>query len=237
MDIVVPLGKSKTDFLDLKYSLRALEKFGKGLGEVYIIGEKPSWIQNVIRMTCPDEEGAEWKERNIWRKIKLYCDFECDSTDNFLMFNDDHILLKETDLENYPYYFKGTCYESMLKNKSKYRATMNHTRKWLAENGHQDFNADGHCPIVFNKKEFKETFTDEMWDIPFGYGMKTIYCAKNNKPMEFMKDCKFQSKMTKEDVKLYSQDRHVISFTDSALKTGVREYLEELLPNKSKFEI
>lgn len=235
VDFVIPLGKSKTDWLDLRYCLRALEKFGKGLGNLYIIGEKPSWIKNVTHHYVSDNPKQEWKERNIYLKTKFACELT-DVSENFFFCNDDHVLLQEVDIENYPYYSKGTCYGSMLKNKSHYRATMNHTRKWLEANGHEDFNADGHCPIIFNKKEFLETFTDEMWEVPFGYGMKTIYCAKNNKPMEFMKDCKFHARLTKEDVKLYSQDRHVISFSDGALKTGISQYLEELLPNKSIYE-
>lgn len=235
MDLVVPLGKSKTDYLDLRYALRSIEKFTT-IDKVYLIGEKPSWIQNIIHYGYPDIKGEAWKERSIYQKTALACQIP-EVSDNFLFSNDDIVLLKEIDVENYPYYSKGTCYQSMLKNKSTYRATMNHTRKVLAELGLEDFNADGHCPIIFNKEKFLTSFTDRMWDIPYGYGMKTIYCAKNNKELIPMADKKFSSKITKEDVKLYSQDRHVISFTDAALKTGVREYLEELLPNKSKYEI
>jgi hypothetical protein len=234
MDLVVPLGKSKTDYLDLRYALRSIEKFTT-IDKVFLIGEKPSWIQNVIHHSYPDTKGEAWKERNIAEKTGLACQI-AELSDNFLFSNDDIVFLKETDVENYPYYSKGTCYGSMLKNKSTYRATMNHTRKVLAELGLEDFNADGHCPIIFNKEKFLTSFTGKMWDVPYGYGMKTIYCAKNGIQTEFMKDLKFHTKMTKEDVKLYTQGRHVFSFSDGALKTGVREYLEELLPSPSKYE-
>lgn len=236
MDCVFPIGKSKTNWLDLKYSLRSLEKFGKGLGNVYIIGDKPNWIQNVKHSYVPDNPLEKWKERNIYAKIRSACEIP-ELSENFMMIHDDHTLLQEIDLENYPYYYNGTCYDSMLRNKSHYRATMNHTRKWLESNGDEDFNADGHCPIVFNKKEFIDTFTDEMWEIPYGYGMKTIYCAKNKKKTEFMSDCKFHAKITKEDVELYANERHVISFSNGAFKSGVKEYLDCFLKDKSKFEI
>ena len=236
LDIVIPLGKSKTDYLDLRFALRSLEKFGKGLGNVYIIGEKPSWIHNVKHFYVPDVKGEQWKERNIYVKTRFACELP-KLSENFLFSNDDIVLLQEVDLATYPYYYKGTCYGSMLKNKCKYRATMNHTRNWLEANGNEDLNADGHCPILFNKKEFIDTFTDEMWDKPFGYGMKTIYCGKNSKEMEFMADCKFHARLTKEDVRLYTNGRHVMSFSDGSLRTGVKEYLGELLPTPSKFEI
>jgi hypothetical protein len=235
MDIVIPVTKSRTDYLDLRYCLRSFEKFGAGLGNVYIIGEKPSWIKNIIYVSYPDTSGEAWKERNIAEKTGAACQIP-ELSDDFIFTNDDHVLIKKVDLANYPYYYKGTCYESMLKNKSKYRATMNHTRKWLESNGNEDFNADGHCPIIFNKEKFISTFADKMWDVPYGYGMKTIYCAKNNVSLEFMKDCKFHTKITKADAMLYSSGRHVISFADAALKTGVREFLEEILPNKSIYE-
>ena len=114
MDVVIPLGKTRTDYLDLRYCLRSLEKFGKGLGNIFLVGEKPNWIAKVYWVAGSDDRDEKWKERNIWRKIKRACLLQ-QLSENFIMFNDDHILIEEVDLENYPYYYKGTCYGSMLK--------------------------------------------------------------------------------------------------------------------------
>lgn len=231
IDVVIPLGKSKTNFLDLKYALRALDKFTKH-GTVYIIGEKPNWITGVEHIAAADNPDKRWKERNIY--LKAYTAFK--RTNRYLMMNDDHFLLRPTDIENYPYYFKGTCYQSMLKNASHYRQTMNQTKKFLEKNGYEDKNFDGHCPIIFEEDRF---FDNVLYPVSwvgteFGFGMKSLYCAG----MEgvYMDDKKLSTQVTLEQAKQACEGRSVISCTDAALCTGLGLYLAELFPEKSKYE-
>jgi hypothetical protein len=229
IDIVIPLGKSKINHLDLRYALRSIEKFTEA-GDIYINGERPKWIKGVEHIFIADDPRKEYKERNIFLKTKqafLY-------TDRFLFMNDDHVFLEPTDIENYPNYYKGTCYESMQKNSSNYRQTMNQTRKWLDMNGYPDLNYDGHCPIIFKKKRFSVR-TDRLdWNTPFGYGMKSIYAA--GLEGEHMSDCKIHERIAFDQAAQRCEGRHVVSFMDGAVKTGLGEYFEKLLPFKSKYE-
>lgn len=232
IDIVIPLGKSKTNFLDLKYALRALDKFTKH-GTVYIIGEKPNWITGVEHVYIQDSPDKRWKEQNIFRKAWCALNY----TGRCLFMNDDHFLLRPTDIENYPYYFKGTCYQSMLKNASHYRQTMNQTRKLLASEGYEDKNFDGHCPIIFERDRFMDMLVSGApWaTTEFGFGMKSLYCAG----MEgvYMEDKKLSTQVTLEQARQACEGRSVISCTDAALCTGLGMYLAEILPHKSKYEI
>lgn len=228
LDIVIPLGKSRTDYLDLRYTLRGIEKFTTH-GDIYIIGEKPNWITGVKHIAAGDHPNKEWKERNIYLKVCMA--FE--HTDRFLFMNDDHILLEPVDIENYPNYYKGTCYQSMLKNASNYRQTMNQTRKWLEAHGYPDLNFDGHCPLVMGKEQFKQLAWYE-WRTPFGYGMKSLYCAGLDGI--YMEDGKISTQVTFKEAEARCQGRHVISCTDAAIKTGLGEYLKTILPDKSRYE-
>ena len=230
MNIAIPLGKSKTDFLDLRYVLRSIERFATNVGEIYIIGEKPKWITGVTHIEMVDKPGKEWKERNIYLKTKAA--FE--HTDRFCFFNDDHVLIAPTDIENYPIYYKGTCYQSMLKNASHYRQTMNQTKKWLEANNYPDLNYDGHCPVIFEKDRFLEVMATADWNAKFGYGMKSLYCA--GLEGTHMPDGKISKRVSLEQAVNAVEGRHVISFTDAAIKSGLKEYFDTFLFQKSKYE-
>lgn len=234
-DILIPLGKSKINYLDLRYVLRGIEKHVMNYDEIFIVGQKPDWIQGVVHLPFEDDPNPQWKERNIFRKIEHACK-DKRLSDNFFMFNDDHFIIEDIDAENYPFYYKGTCYQSMVANQSFYRATMNHTRKLLERRGFEDINADTHTPIIYNKHEFLTTFEPEHWETKYGYGIKSIYCAFNKKPMTYMEDCKLGKRYTKKQVSDLVKDRHVFSCTDAPMKYGLGEWLEEKFPQKSSYE-
>lgn len=228
IDIVIPLGKSRTDYLDLRYTLRGIEKFTTH-GDIYIVGEKPNWITGVKHIAAIDSPKKEWKERNIYMKtVDAFW-----HTKKFLFMNDDHIFLSPVDIENYPNYYKGTCHQSMLKNASNYRQTMNQTKKWLESKGYPDLNFDGHCPLVMDVDTFTKV-NGSKWDKPFGYGMKSIYCAGLDGT--YMEDGKISTQVTFKEAEARCQGRHVISCTDAAIKTGLGEYLKTILPTMSRYE-
>lgn len=230
MDIVIPLGKSKINHLDLRYVLRSIEEFTDA-GDVYIIGERPKWITGIKHISFADNPNKEFKERNIF--LKTQAAFE--HTDKFLFMNDDHVFLQPVDIENYLNYFKGTCYQSMLNNNTNYRQTMNQTKKWLEGHGFPDLNYDGHCPLIMEAEHFVMRFDDVNWTLPFGFGMKSIYCAGLNGT--HMPDGKISKRIDFDQAVQYCEGRHVISFTDAAIKTGLQPYLSRFLPHKSKYEI
>lgn len=235
LDIVIPLGPSKIDWLDLRYALRGIENHVKNYRDIWLIGQKPSWVRNVKHLPHSDNPKPEWKEKNIWSKIMAAC-LVPEITEEFAMWNDDHLIIDDIDISTYPYYYKGSCYESMLANNNFYRATMNHTRKLLERRGFEDRNADSHCPIRYIKGEFITTFEEEHWRTKWGYGIKSLYCAFNRKEMVYMKDCKLKKKYTLEEVRKKAEGRHVISCTDAPMKAGLLEFLQEKFPNKSQYE-
>lgn len=236
IDIVLPLGPSKIDHIDLRYALRSIEKHVKNYRDIWIIGDLPRWIQNVKHLGVSDDPDPRWKEFNIFRKIKSCC-INRDITEDFLFANDDHFFLDDIDASSYPYYYKGTVTDSWINNRSHYRKTANHTRRWLERRGFKDHNFDSHCPIIYNKHKFLTSYDDIDWQTAYGYLIKTHYCAVNRVKGVYMQDCKLSKKFTLEEVRERAEDRHVISCTDAAMKAGLRDFLEEKFPTKSKYEI
>lgn len=234
--IVIPLTKSEIGYKDLRYALRSIEKNVKNFKNIVIVGEEPKFLKNVDFIPFSDDPDKRWKERNILRKVQAAC-LSPLVTNNFLFMNDDHFILHEIDATKYPYYFGGTWTISWMKNRGTYRATANHTRRWLENRGFPDNNFDIHCPIIYNKEKFMKSFNEIDFETPYGYGIKTLYCASNRIDGEYMRDMKMKMPYTLQEVKDKVEGRHVVSSTDVAIKYGLGEYLQTMFPEKSRFEV
>lgn len=237
-DIIIPLKKSKDNYEDLKFCLRSVEKYVENYRDVWIIGDLPPWIKNVKNIPFSDAKSKEWKEKNILDKIQACC-MNRSITEDMFFFNDDFVVLKPIDATRYPYYYKGTCEQSYHVNqRNPYRITMYHTMKFLEGRGFKDRNFDIHTPIIYNKKKFMSTF--DIGDIDFrtkyGYGIKTLYCSVNKVKPVFMEDCKLGNGKTREEIFESINDRSIFSYNDFALRGELKGVLNELFPEKSKFE-
>lgn len=114
MDILYLVGNNTIcDFVDLRFSLRSLEKYGKNVGKVYICGYIPSFISdNVIKIPFDilPANNLQEKAKNIFRQV-IYAvqnsDIGKNNDGEFLISMDDHYLLSDVDFANYPYYCKN----------------------------------------------------------------------------------------------------------------------------------
>lgn len=232
MDIVIPVLKSKYNYIDLRYALRSIEKHLKGYGDIYIVGGRIPKFKNLKYIPAVDDRSSKFKERNIYRKIVKACNTPSISED-FLFMNDDHFLLKDFEADKFPFYHKGELIDSMAKNTGNYRKTLNHTKKLLTEANLPTLNFDTHCPIIYNKQYFLHTFTNINWNLYYGYGIKTLYSAFNHIEGIYEKDCKINNKTNTEMLaKISGRDW----FSTGAISKGMLEVFEQLYPQKSKYE-
>jgi hypothetical protein len=113
MDIVYPLGKgSLYNNFELRMSLRSLEKHLANMGEVWIIGEKPEWLQNVHHIHKHDINTVP--DRNMMEKLKVACETP-EISEEFLMVHDDHYLLADFDANTFPYFYSEDLKEYVAK--------------------------------------------------------------------------------------------------------------------------
>lgn len=71
MDLVIPLGtEGRNDNLELKYLLRSAEEHFENLGNVVLIGYKPSWFVNGLHMDASDPFKHGNKDANIILKLE-----------------------------------------------------------------------------------------------------------------------------------------------------------------------
>jgi len=232
-DIVIPyLHSPRNNGLELRFCLRSIEKYLKDYNDIWIIGDKPSWLKNCKHISVKDSPYPRLKENNIYRKIIAACE-NPEVSENFLFMNDDHFLLKPHIAPTFNYYHRGELYASMVKNKGSYRATLNHSKKVLEERGLPPLDYDCHAPIIYNKKNFIKAFEGLVWK-DWGYAIKSIYCGINKIEGMYMTDCKISSNIPR-DIKLKAQNREW--FSTGNINPNMEIFLSGLYPKKSIYEL
>lgn len=234
-DIVIPLGKgSKERNMELKFCLRSIEKYLKKYGGVFVIGEKPPFLNDKITHIPFDEDPRNrYRDRNIMLKMLEACK-DSRVSDDFLMVHDDHFLLADYEAGAFPYYHLGPMNEGQ----GQYGETKQNTKSLLCREIHDTINNfDCHCPIVFNKHKFKYTLPHVGWDRPYGYCLKTLYCVMNGIAGEYTTDIKIRMPLKVDGIKEQIAGRKWFSIGDRCFEPGgMMQVLNELYPKPSKYE-
>lgn len=235
IDLVYVLGKgSLWNDKEIKYSLRSVNKYLSGFRNIFIIGELPEFIHNVIHIPHSDMEMN--KEANIKQKILAACD-NPDISTNFLFLNDDHFLLSDFDAQTFPYYYKGTLGNLLArKRRGLYYRAVDRTYRHLLDKSSSTLHFDTHCPIVYNKDKFRKVISEMNWETRCGIIIKSLYC--NRLGIEGIKepDCKINKLCSKEEILSIIKERKFFSIGNRALNNNLEEVLEQLYPEKSPWE-
>lgn len=251
MDVVYVIGTGSTwKNNELRYSLRSIDRFGIGLRNVIIVGDElPDFVDpdKVIFYQVPDKPGDS-PARNVYRKINHVFSTGCFET--FLLSSDDHFFIKPTDFNNYPILYKG---ERMPSNGEKgigdkrYTHTMADTRLYMETHCLDTRYFEGHTNKLYSIYAwcYLKLIGLERWMYHTQYGISTnapmaAAFLKLNRmgmdyPCQYRKDIKLKHLNTLEDRKLL-EDANSFSIYDSAIKTGVADYLQSLFPEPSRFE-
>lgn len=257
-DILIPLGTgSRHNNLELRFCLRSIEKHLKGIGNIYIVGEKPDFLKNIIHIPFEESSDNNQRANNIYRKILAGCDYhdyieekynysqfptiirDTCLSDNFLFMNDDHFLLQDYEAGEFPYYHRGAIVlNDFVSNQPQYKQYQNTIRKRF---GSDYYDFDVHSPIVLNKKKFIEVFKDLQWP-EYGYAIKTMYSNEMIDRTNWImcEDLKFKERVfMKESVYRSLEGRSWWSIGDRCLLVGskIKEVLEELYSKPSKYEL
>lgn len=244
IDIVYVLGTgSKWLNNELRFSLRALEKYGINVGKIFIVGSKPSYITNdVIHIPATDPFKPELNaDGNIAHKVLIACD-DPRLSDNFLFINDDHILLKPVAIQNIPPFNRGDMWgwdESQFI-QNHWRKRLKRTCDILHERGYTTYDYDCHTPILFNKLKFIEAIS--LFPIGKGAGltMKSLYgnvvYGHNGVKLTDQKKTVFRF-MDQKSISERLAPCGFMSFNDQGLNTDLKIWLYKRFPRKSQFEL
>lgn len=215
MDVLYYIGGgSMRHNIELRFSLRSIEKYGKNIDRVWIVGNKPDFLQNVEYLWVEDKE-QWWK--NAFAKTKAAIDAGISA--DFLLMNDDFFMTSAFDAEKYPYYHRG---EMPSDTKCEYLRVIANTKRILQDFGATTHHYGVHCPIRINGKKYLELekYFKEPVSARCLYG--NLYC-KGRKVSDCKGD-KLKSNMTK----CWSSKSWL---TDENIKQ-----LRQMFPQPSKYE-
>ncbi len=246
MDIVYLLGKgSNWNNNEIKYSLRSVEKHLSGVGKVFCVGTLPEFLKDVTLIECEDLPHPNMnKAATIRNKILAAAESELVS-DPFMVFSDDYFLLKDYECTSYPFFQRGTLEEGARTKgiSSLYRQVYGNTMKVLKENNLPQKHFNVHAPIFYDKKKVKEAFALADWNTMLGFMSKSLYCNYMKMDGVIQLDCKIGDRLSKPEIYQRLKDAPFFTISDRGLFRGkdvhlpMLEVLEELYPNKSKWEI
>lgn len=236
MDLVYILGKgSNWQDNELKYSLRSVEKHVKDIHNIYLIGQKPNFLNdNIIHV--PHNDIFTNKARNIMAKVHRACIDKRISND-FMFWNDDYFAIENFSAKNYPYYYKCDLEHTCMINQGEYRNHCEATMKHLRAHGLPILNFDTHYPIIYNRVKMRKMIENYDWNVQYGFILRSMYCNFYKIQGEFKLDCKGNTQLPAPHIPIQHKGKHFFSVGDNALNFAMKNYLEKLFPNKSYWEL
>ena len=237
-------GCSNCNGLELKMSLRSIEKHGKNIGKVFVT-DKVDWASDkLIQVDCNKNLSFAHtqKDKHInMIKTLLYVVDNTDIGDEFLISMDDHFYIKDVDFDNYPYYCKNTKQHRLpTDSNSFYQLFLIRNRKQLKRQSLTDYYFTLHRNMHCSRKIIEECRTylekvisDKLPCEPFLYLLNYQY-TKYGFDFVVTKDIKIHN--VDDFDKLNLDKLEVFSTYDFTTGDGLCAKLEKLFPNKSKYE-
>ena len=233
---------------DLKMSLRSIDKFAPSFDNVRIFGYKPTWINDSVKYVPTRQLDRIGKWKNCQTNLLAVCS-DPSVSENFILMNDDFILTRpiqdwneslnkvkntfEEQIEEYKRVGPDTGYTRF------FSESLDFTKKISGKNIVMNFEL--HIPMIFNKTkllnmlEMEEikSFMKDNWVMFY----RSLYGNIYTDIKETMKDVKIYpatEDSDKFDTEWISVDDNIIGWESWAPK--LNKYLNNLFPNKSRFE-
>lgn len=232
-DLVYILGTGSTwHDNEIRFSLRSVEKNFTALGKVFVVGELPPWLKNVIHI--PQEDVSSNKQINSKvKQLKAVRDSRL--SQNFILMNDDFFFLKQ--MAKIPIYSRGTIDDMLSTHRTKtgaYYYALKDTNNVLRNAGVEmplDFAI--HAPMVFDKTALDETLCKIADDKP--YSLRTIYGNLQKLDPIIVDDFKVSNPF--EFTGQLARDREFLSMSDAiTFYDPFRQWLKSEFPIPSRFE-
>lgn len=243
IDVIYKLGSgSKRQNDELRYSLRSLSNF-KNLGKVYLVGIKPAWVTNITWIEAQDPFEI-CKDCNLISKIILAC-LDKDITQQFLHFSDDQVLLSPINLEYFERPLINNKYLNDVsvpgKKLNRWQRRLWRTFEVLKKNNLKFDCYEAHAPYLVDKTLFPETLLKYDFGYDLGYTGNTLYFntigAKGKMIGAFDMLRLEKQQESVQAIQTLAKDKLMLNYTDSAINNVLFDYLKQLFPDKSQYEI
>lgn len=241
IDLVYVLGSgSKWNNNELRISLRSVEKNLTGIGNVYVVGEKPDYLQNVIHIPAGDIfDPAVNADGNMAFKILRACE-EKDLTDDFLFMNDDFIINETMAVSEIPWLQKGDManHPDKFWQMEFYRKRLRRTFEVLKERNLPTIQYDYHAPMLMNKNEFPKVMGQFDYKEDIGYTFRSLYGNCLELPAIPVLGKKITIYENYKVSLLCEKTKNIafVGYNDRGLNGAFKWWLIDAFPEKSKYE-
>lgn len=225
MTILIPYKPDLHEGEELRFALRSIDKYLTGFTNLIIIGQPPEWY-NGIYMKVQDY--PDRKQFTIYNKLLLATNRE-DVADNFILWNDDHFLLRHIDVTDIKYWYEGMLADTNSKTYGvRYYQAIQNTLRIIPNT----FNFDIHVPIIFNKAKFRAMFSNKTTEIC----IKSYYCTVSGVNGEPMTDLKINQLFSEDAIRELLKGRIFFSTGSNGIRIPMMKVFNELYPDKSQWE-
>ena len=246
MDMLYILGNGSKHYnKELRWSLRSLEKYGRNVGSIAVVGEPPKWLSPEVK-TIKTDNHASLVQKNIWRNVAAAVEAGIvDGT--FLLQTDDHFFVKEVDFDEYPVYVIGEIPLVVDPDEDHYEYKLGLVgARWiLGKNGMPTRMTSNHNPILVDAKCFSRypwiarqcgsaEVRMNVWSI---LGNMYLYDHPEARvaTREDIKICHAVSQKELDDILGYAD---VISIDDAAFDSeAFVDFMNKEFPTKSRWEV
>ena len=244
---IVGTGSKYSD-IELRWSLRSVEKFAQCDVQPVVVGSVPDWFKGDA-LPCPDK--FERKEKNLNHKIMTAIRGGLVQGE-FQISADDHFWLKPIDFEEMPVYFReGLLPKLAAKSDNNYAKALVGTGKTLAKIGYPSWNTACHRNAWANADMIDEVqrlidFANRNQNLAGLYGMVAWAtwpnvllshdCDNGAKihVLEKVVDLKYRAFS---DFNKFIEDADVFSINDSAFGSNeFISFMQENFKNPSRWE-
>lgn len=228
MNIIIPYRSEALNGLELKYSLRSIQKYLTGYKTIYLIGEKiPTWLINVEIINCHEQTAK--LSKNIYDKILKAFEFR-EVGDKVIQWQDDIFLTQPLNVTDIKYWHEGTLEEAIESNHGHYKQYIVDTAMRITGDAKY---FDIHTPIIYHKEIFHRLKKYD-W-IRKNLLIKSLYCHEAQVEGVEMQDCKLFQPIEKKDIQEKVKSMF-FSTGPQGIDPAMVEVFEELYPEKSSFE-
>lgn len=236
MNLLYIVGQgSKRDNVELRWSLRSVERFGHGVGRVIVAGYPPEWLSGEVeRLPVPDVR-ADGKNRSIVNCV-VEAVLRADLRGDFVFAADDVFLYRPLDFEALPRFVKDYDLPDGPKPgelRTHFVQMLIETRQFLRARGLPSVNFQTHAFVRMsadvireNEALLRSTVTDTVRGLEILSLVGNLSLAANMAtPVAWRRDVKFGasdfvSPSSPDAQALLEQSRQMFSISDATFGDG-----------------
>jgi hypothetical protein len=239
-DIVYVLGKgSNWANREIWYSLASVDKNLKGVGQIFVVGENPGFLSDKVKYIKVVEQYDPQLNPAANIITKLLAAADNGLAENFLLMNDDFVILQQMNAADVPVWHKGkfSDYPDSYFNNGNYRLRMQKTFKILQERKLPDYNFGVHIPMPINTAKMKHLLAPLDWKSGVGISFRTLYGNLYYTESEIIqkKDPNVNDHHSLNQLKERFADKPFMSYNDKGLNRPLKAFLKDMLPEEHKY--